>query len=327
MEGDIPLRLPVNSLVSYHYFKNVDIADMQSWGLRIIGDSGAYSAFTKGSIITIDEFAEWGHQWKQNLCWIASLDVIGDSIASYKNYMALRNKGLDVIPTVHYGMQPNEIDKYAKDGVDFIGLGGMVARKSERHRLLRWTLQMFRYAKENYPQMRFHGWGISHPELINNLPWYSVDSSGYSSAYRFAVLKLFDPRNGKSVLIELDGKDIFKHGDLIRRIYKIDPSLVSTSTPTTRRHLVRLSMASVQQQENYLRQRHGEVSVPKYGVNDKVNDISIHLPLGGASAQSTKSVNDLDKPAKTFTGTNIHYVDGSRQNLAEGLGIEMRTKA
>ena len=35
MEGDIPLRLPVNSLVSYHYFKNVDIADMQSWGLRI----------------------------------------------------------------------------------------------------------------------------------------------------------------------------------------------------------------------------------------------------------------------------------------------------
>lgn len=323
MDNDIPLRLPVNSLVSYHYFKNVDIKEMQDWGLRLIGDSGAFSAFSKGVDITIDEFADWGHQWKDNLAWIASLDVIGDLKASYENYQKLRDKNLDVIPTVHYGAEPNALDVYAKDGVDFVGLGGMVARKSERSKLLRWTLNMFRYARDNHPDMKFHGWGISHPELIMNLPWYSVDSSGYSSAYRFAVLKLFDPRKGKSVLIDLDGKDIFTHSDLVRRVYNIDPDLVKVSTPQTRRMLVRLAIASVQKQEDFLRKRHGFIDAPKYGVNDGVADTSIHLPLGGAGAQSTKSLNPTDKPARTLTGTNIHFVDGSKQNLKDALGIGM----
>lgn len=319
----IELRKPINSLVSYHYFKNIDIAEMQTWGLRMIGDSGAFSAFSKGAEITIDEFAKWGHQWKDNLAWIASLDVIGDPKATYRNYVSLREKGLDVIPTVHYGADPETLDVYAKDGVDFVGLGGMVGRKSERDKLLRWTLNMFRYAKKNYPEMRFHGWGVTHSDLINNLPWYSVDSSGFSSAYRFATLRLFNPRLGKSVGIDLNGKDIFKHSELIRRVYKIDPELVKVSNPDTRRNLVRLSIASVQQVENFLKKKHGEISTPKYGVKGYGPSPLIHLALGGGGTQATKSVNPTDAPASNFDGPNIHFVDTSKDNFKEALATSI----
>lgn len=321
----IELRKPINSLVSYHYFKTIDIAEMESWGLRMIGDSGAFSAFSKGAEITIDEFAQWGHQWKNNLAWIASLDVIGDVKASYANYLKLRNKGLDVIPTIHYGAKPETLDIYAKDGVDFVGLGGMVGRKSERDKLLRWTLNMFRHAKKNYPDMKFHGWGVTHTELINNLPWYSVDSSGFSSAYRFATLRLFDPKKGKSVGMELDGKDIFKHSDLIRRVYNIDPELVKKSTPQTRRNLVRLSIASVQQLENFLKKRHGVISTPKYGVKSESSSASIHLALGAAGTQATMSLNPTDAPAKNFGGPHIHFVDAAKANLEIGLATRIQS--
>ena len=315
MNEDVALRHPVNALISFHYFGNRDIAEMQSWGLRLIGDSGAYSALTQNKPINIDDFAAWGLRWRDNLAWIASLDVIGDKEASFKNYKTLRGKGLDVIPTIHYGCDPAEMDRYAADGVDFMGLGGMVVRKSEAQRLLRWTLSVFRYARDNHPQMRFHGWGITHSQLLLTLPWYSVDSSGFSSSYRFARLSLFDSRIGKNIGIELDGKEIFKHSDLLFREYGVDPEAVKVSTPATRRDLVRLSIASVQHQEDFLRARH-KVSPPQYGLNVLGQAPNVHVALGFPTAQSTMAVNPDDRPASLAPiGPSMHIVDGAVQHL------------
>lgn len=333
MSEDIYLRKPVNALISFHYFKTRDVAEIQSWGLRLIGDSGAYSAESQGAPIDIDEFIEWGRTWRDNLSWIASLDVIGDKEASWSNYRYLRDAQLDVIPTIHYGCDPSEMDRYAAEGVDFMGLGGMVIRKSETPRLLRWTLSCFHYARENHPQMRFHGWGVTHKELVNNLPWFSVDSSGYSSSYRFARLSLFDPSIGKNVGIDLNGRDIFKHNDLLQREYGIDPAEVAVSDKESRRQLVRLSIASIQRQEDFLRKRH-TVIAPSYGLNPLVENAppelyasvgrnpldlknlgptspSIHAALGFPGAQSTISLNPDD------VAPRIHIASAAPVYMAE----------
>ena len=84
--NEVKLRYPVNSLVSFHYFGNRDIAEMKSWGLRLIGDSGAFSAHSQGKPINIQDFADWGLRWKNDLAWLASLDVIGNKDATWKNY-------------------------------------------------------------------------------------------------------------------------------------------------------------------------------------------------------------------------------------------------
>jgi hypothetical protein len=321
MVEDVYLRLPVNALVSYHYFKNRDIDEIQSWGYRLIGDSGAYSASTQGTPIDIDEFMTWGIKWRDTFCWVASLDVIGDKDASWTNYRYLRDGGLDVIPTIHYGCDPSELDRYAAEGVDFVGLGGMVGRKSEAQRLLRWCLRIFKYARDNHPQMRFHGWGVTHNKLIMDLPWYSVDSSGFSSSYRFARLGLFDKSLGKNVGIDLNGKDIYQHADLLLRDYNISPSEVAVSTNDTRRQLVRLSVASVQRQEDFLRRRH-KVTAPKYGINDtykqtsNIHTVTTAIPcmkeIADISISPTQNKNIIIADAP-----NIHTAFGAIQYMQE----------
>jgi len=306
--SDIPLRYPISALVSFHYFERHDIAQMQGWGLRLIGDSGAFSAQTQGTPIDLKRFAEWGARWKDSLFWIASLDVIGDAKASRKNYERLRSMGLDVIPTIHYGAAPELISGYAKDGVDFIGLGGMVGKKSEAQRLLRWTLSIFRYAKEHHPGTRFHGWGVTHPDLVMNLPWFSVDSSGFSSSYRFARLSLFDPRSGKRVGVGLNGKDIFKHSDLLRSIYDADPEKVAVSNSETRRDLVRLSVSSVQKLEEYLQKRHA-VPAPIYGLSGNPDGPCVHAAVGFPGSQATLGLSPTDKAPRLIDGPSIHVAN------------------
>ena len=337
LADDVTLRLPINALVSYHYFKKKDIAELRSWGLRLIGDSGAFSAMNLGAEISLDEFLEWGLAWKKDLAWVASLDVIGNEKESWNNFQALRAGGLDAIPTIHYGEDPKTITKYAELGVDFMGLGGMVGRKSEVQRLLRWTLSVFRYARDNHPEMRFHGWGVTHSDLVMNLPWYSVDSSGFSSSYRFARLALFNPATGKNVGIALDGKDIFNHGELLRKEYGIDPEAISVSNRETRRPLVRTSVLSVQKMEDFLRQRH-QVSAPNYGLNKGLptgahapnlhvvlgaprqwqdeaihSGPNVHVALGFPGAQSTISMNPADQPPQD--GPHVHVVDNALSNF------------
>ena len=282
------LRYPINSLVSFHYYGDPGkVAGLAAGGLRLIGDSGAFSALSSGKPIDRDAFAAWCHAVRPHTLWLASLDVIGNAEASWRNWRALRQAGLDVVPTVHYGAPPTSLDRYVDQGVDFFGLGGMVGRKSEQDRLMRWTLSMMRYARGTHPQVRFHGWGITHPLLLMNLPWWSVDSSGFGQAYRFARLSLFNPDTRRHEKGALDGRDVYRLGPLLRKHYGTTAKAVERSTPATRPLLVRVSARSFQLMEDYLRGRH-RVAAPTYGVRGEV-----------------------------AAGTNVHAVDGSIGNLAE----------
>lgn len=261
----IELRHPFNALVSYHYFKKRDIGALRARGLRIIGDSGAFSAMSLGKPIDIDAFADWAKVWRDDLCWTASLDVIGDPAASWTNYRHLRDKhGLDVVPTIHFGADPKLLDDYAKDGVDMVGLGGMVGRKGQPAVLLRWCLGVFRYARDNHPTMRFHGWGVTHSALIESLPWYSVDSSGFGAAWRFGRATIYNPDTRRAVAFATNGRDAYRHATTLRKHYGIPASAVATAGKDTQRNLVRLSGKSYQLLEDRLRRKH-KVSAPTYG--------------------------------------------------------------
>jgi hypothetical protein len=147
IEGDVPLDLPINVLTSFHFYRNTDMAEMASWGLRIIADSGAFSAANAGAYVDLDAYVEWIQKWRVHLHWLASLDVIGDSGKSWANWRSLKTAGVESVPTIHYPAEPSELDRYVEAGADFIGLGGMVPYKSEPQRLLRWSAQVMRYAR------------------------------------------------------------------------------------------------------------------------------------------------------------------------------------
>ena len=281
MPNRVDVRYPINTLISYHYFKKNDIADIASNGYRLIGDSGAFSAMTTGKPIELDAFGEWARKWHNDLAWVASLDVIGDQDATWNNFLRLRvDYGVDVIPTIHYGSSPSEIDKYVEMGVDYIGLGGMVPLKSEPQRLMRWTLSMFKYARDNYPQVRFHGWGITQKDLIMNLPWYSMDSTGWAYSFMLGRHTLWIPTEGRFIRFATDGKEAFKYGDLIREHYNVEPADIAVSNNANYKLTARVSARSYQLLENHLRKRFN-ISAPTYGVKpDAPNGPNIHLANG-----------------------------------------------
>lgn len=96
--------------------------------LEVFLDSGAWSVFA-GAIKPIDvrEFIEWHKAADFPFALRAGLDVIGDGQASYDNWRACKDAGLDVFPTWHAGEPLDLLKKYAEQA-PFFALGGLAGR-------------------------------------------------------------------------------------------------------------------------------------------------------------------------------------------------------
>lgn len=312
---------PRNILVSYHYFKgyNLDRFD----GLRVIGDSGAFSAHHQGAEITTDQLIAWAIKWRHRLCWVAALDVIGQPAATRRNWQTMVKAGIPAVPTVHFGGKPNLLDFYAGQGVDFVGLGGLVGRQPPAQ--MRWLVTMFQYAKRNHPQMRFHGWGLSHDRALQ-LPFFSVDSSGWGGGYRYGRLALRDPNSATVHNLDLNGRETYSPAvaRLLRDHYGVNPSEVSTSGPHNRLLMVRLSALSASVQEQQFRHLHrrNPVSAPEWGRLAPPGRVAAppatpgpHMHLAVGRGEVTALAGAADTTFKYFPGPHMHLAEGSSEHL------------
>lgn len=229
----------VDGLVSFHYFDDEKMEMLDGRPLRLIADSGAFSAWSTGVEINVDKYAQWLRRWGHMFCWSASLDVIGDEYGTLTNWLHLRDRHqLLTVPTVHFGAGPDRIDRYAREGVDLIGLGGM-AQSGHIPHAFRWLISMFRHARDHWPDLRFHLWGISGRKFLDVVPAWSSDSSGtISQVSRFANLRLFDPRTGTDTNVRLVGNGAYTAAPLLRRVYGITPADIERSTTENRDVLV-----------------------------------------------------------------------------------------
>ncbi len=349
----VAIEYPVDALVSFHYYgADSDMAALVNTGrVRVIGDSGAFSALTQGARIDLDAYATWVHRWREHLYWAASLDVIGDPAASYRNWQLLRDRHqLATVPTLHAGADTTWLDAYAAEGVDFIGLGGM-AGVGQAPRAYRWAVNMFRHARAKHPAVRFHLWGVTNRTFLDSLPAYSADSSGaIGQAYRYGSLRLFDPASGKHLSVMLRGRNVYRVGSLLRRVYGVDPAEIETSHSGNRVTLVQIAVAVTQQYALWLQRRHGHVSAPSWGLNAapaaagprihsamatggrKQGDEAIigaapegplvHVVAGTGHKQS----NGQDIHA-AVDGPRVHLVDTSQDQVGRGLNLREVTGA
>jgi hypothetical protein len=173
---------------------------------KIFLDSGAFSAFTKGVTINIDEYIAFIYEWMDELEIYASLDVIGNPEETFRNQKYMEEKGLKPLPTFHYGSDIKYLLRYLQDGYEFIALGGMVPVSSAD--LIRWLDYLFTdylTDEEGWPLVAIHGFGMTSIKLILRYPWYSVDSTSWVLTSRFG-----------SVLVPniIDGERSYNHPPL-----------------------------------------------------------------------------------------------------------------
>ena len=174
-------RLGVKHILdSYHYIgKPTAVEAIRRDKTKVFLDSGAFSAFTAGVTIDLDEYCAYIKR-NADIIEVASvLDAIGDPYATWQNQVAMEKQGVQALPCYHYGEDPRYLQHYVAN-YPYITLGGMVPINKEQ--LGYWLDDIWdKYltTPAGLPKVKVHGFGLTRVSLMERYPWYSVDSSSW----------------------------------------------------------------------------------------------------------------------------------------------------
>jgi hypothetical protein len=191
-------------LNSFAYSKALDKLTYRPKDLTL--DSGAFTAWNSGKSVDIVEYAEWCLQWqaKNPSLRAVNLDVIPGEAGrtstpqerklgmeqSLKNADYLRGRGISIEEVFHqdepYEFLDHLVSRLPKGDVLCISPRNDVSKKK---RLL-WLQNTLSHlvktvGRDNLPKM--HGLAVTSKDLMLAFPFYSADSSTYSTPARFGV--------------------------------------------------------------------------------------------------------------------------------------------
>lgn len=253
-------RRVVRILTSFWYYKDEDfnalVSDFENdkLSLEIFADSGAFSAHEQNSVVALDEYAEWLLRWGDHFCTYANLDVIRDPEKTWENQKKLEDEyGLSPLPVFHIGTPWKWLDRYLSAGYRYIALGGMAGLGTSRDLLDKWLTLVFR--KLSSANAVAHGFGITSWTLLKKYPWYSVDSSAWTTGFRYGTLSLFDDRSGRFFKVRLRNReDVLKRSKLIRS-YGVDPAVLLRKDKYDRDLVCYICALSFMKAEDWLNKR------------------------------------------------------------------------
>jgi hypothetical protein len=166
---------------------------MRSINKTIFMDSGAFSMFTRGIEVNLQEYADYLQDNHDVIHVASNLDVIGrdKEAESYANQKVLEDMGANIMPVHHARDSDYWLEKYLDEGYDYIFLGGMVPETGKYLRL--WLDRIWEnhlVNEDGTAKVKVHGFGLTTLDLINRYPWYSVDSTSWVMASRFGQIFL-----------------------------------------------------------------------------------------------------------------------------------------
>lgn len=248
--GVRPVRAPL--LLSFHYFRDRDIADLFADHApmpRIFLDSGAFSAATKGVRIDVGEYADYIERNLGHIEVYANLDVIGDHKKTRANQRYLEKRDLRPLPVFH-AHEPWEVLRDLVAEYDYIGLGGIAIKRTQR--FAPWIKRCFGMAGDT----NLHGFGVSNWMLLKAFPWHSVDHTSWGQGFRYGCVPVFDPRRGMLVKVNLrDRETAWRHARLLYE-YGFSPNDAALWTKAKRPALCKVAALSWMKATEWLTQWH-----------------------------------------------------------------------
>lgn len=177
-----------NCLISYFFYKGACKSIIQE-NLHlfdnIVMDSGAFSSFNSGKEIDIDQYIE--DLKESNIPKYFSLDAIGDAKKSFENFMYMKDKGMNPVPTFHINTDIEYLYKYLQES-DYLSIGNMVQGNEIKGNLNKiWNVIL-----TEKPDCKVHGLGVSNYEVAAHYPWDTIDSSSYCAITKFARLGIWN---------------------------------------------------------------------------------------------------------------------------------------
>lgn len=193
-EKDLVTSIP-HVLESFHYVgKQKFVDEMRVNKAQIFLDSGAFSAFTLGVSISVEEYCEYIKRnmdiirVEDNVVMASVLDGIGDPLQTWRNQLEMELRGAKPLPCFHAGEDERYLEWYVKN-YEYITLGGMVGSSTKQ--LCIWLDRMWdRYLTDGSGRARIkvHGFGITAVPIMERYPWYSCDSSSWIQSAAFGSI-------------------------------------------------------------------------------------------------------------------------------------------
>lgn len=164
---------------------------------KLFMDSGAFTAWTKGASIDVDEYCNYISEYGEYVDYFGQLDTIPKvggtakeaeeaAKSTLENYYYMVSKvkyPQKVVFTFHVG-EPIEVLKEAlmwgrehKDIMQMIAIGGMVKKNADdKHSVIS---RVFSAIREIYPEVKVHLFGCTSKQYFLDYPATSGDSSNY----------------------------------------------------------------------------------------------------------------------------------------------------
>ncbi|MGW7708284.1 hypothetical protein [Streptomyces sp. NPDC054771] len=250
------------ALCSYAFWRTQNMRDfvgkLATPTNMIFGDSGAHTARTMGLHLTLEDYAAWCRRWDHQLTLYANLDVIGGPEATWRNQKRLEEvHGLEPIPVFHTGDPWEYLERYIDEGYTYIALGKLLGNPVKE--VLPWIAKAFRIANG---RAVFHGFGMTVWRALREFPFYSVDSSTWTSGFRFGVVKLFNTSTGTWTDFKMrDRAALLRNLDLVRA-HHISPRSLASRATYDRTEAAVLAAVAWRRAEEYIRARHGPITIP-----------------------------------------------------------------
>lgn len=162
-------------LVSYAYYKQFAKFRHEYYFRDYVLDSGAYTVHNSGGEVDLAEYVDFCAErmrYDLQLAEIFALDVIDKPEASARNTKHMWDCGIPAIPCYHSG-EPEEFLVEMAEQYPKIALGGAVGMPVKAKR--KWAEQCFARV---WPK-RIHGFGIMAREILEAVPFDSVDASNW----------------------------------------------------------------------------------------------------------------------------------------------------
>jgi hypothetical protein len=185
--------------------KRIKVAEPIVEPVKIMLDSGAYSAWYHGAPLDLDHYISYAGEHQKLFDAIVGLDQIpganrsaaktsGDieraAVKSYENFHRMRKAGLEVIPVFHQGEDWSWLDRYLFDGVPYVGISPYP--RAGQDSILHWLDEVFTRITDEAgePLIKTHGFGATSWGMITRYPWFSIDSTTWALAAGYGTIIL-----------------------------------------------------------------------------------------------------------------------------------------
>lgn len=182
-------------LESWHYVgKQTAVDHMRANKAQIFLDSGAFSAYTLGVTLSVEEYCNYISRNRDIIrtdgtaVMASVLDGIGDPLQTYRNQLEMEARGFRPLPCFHAGEDERYLEWYIQN-YEYITLGGMVGSSTKQ--LCIWLDRIWdKYLTDGsgHPRLKVHGFGITAVPIMERYPWHSCDSSSWIQSAAFGSI-------------------------------------------------------------------------------------------------------------------------------------------